>query len=104
MKAAAAPVGQPWLWDAGLWPPRRPHADLRLRADARGCDGGVRQELAAGVVQLKPASLNVKTTRSWRGSVPYAPRTGGAYDSHHGTAAIAGRTRRRCSRVAARGA
>jgi len=57
MKAAAAPVGQPWLWDAGLWPPRRPHADLRLRADARGCDGGVRQELAAGVVQLKPASF-----------------------------------------------
>src|SRR5262249_18978517 len=34
----------------------------------------------------------------------YAPRTGGAYDSHHRTAEIVGRARRRGSRVAARGA
>jgi len=34
----------------------------------------------------------------------YAPRTGGAYDSHHRTAGVAGGTRRRGSRVAARGA
>src|SRR6516165_12578170 len=34
----------------------------------------------------------------------YAPRTGGAYDSHHRTAEIAGFTRRRGGRVAARGA
>jgi putative tryptophan/tyrosine transport system substrate-binding protein len=34
----------------------------------------------------------------------YAPRTGGAYDSHHRTAGIAGRSRRRCGGVAARGA
>src|SRR5262245_21485606 len=34
----------------------------------------------------------------------YAPRTGGAYDSHHRTAEVAGRTRRRGGRVAARGA
>src|SRR5262249_58702599 len=34
----------------------------------------------------------------------YAPRTGGAYDSHHRTAGIAGRTRRRGGGVAARGA
>jgi hypothetical protein len=40
MKATAAPVGSPWLWTLGYG--RRPHADLRLRADARGCDGGVR--------------------------------------------------------------
>src|SRR5262249_45835257 len=32
----------------------------------------------------------------------YAPRTGGAYDSHHRKAGIAGRTRRRGGRVAAR--
>src|SRR5262249_4060598 len=39
----------PAAWsDAGLWPPRRPLADLRLRADARGGDGGIREELAAG--------------------------------------------------------
>src|SRR5262249_60408577 len=33
----------------------------------------------------------------------YAPRAGGAYDSHHRTAGIAGRTRRRGGGVAARG-
>src|SRR5262249_39226870 len=32
----------------------------------------------------------------------YAPRAGGAYDSHHRTAGIAGRTRRRGGGVAAR--
>ena len=31
----------------------------------------------------------------------YAPHAGGAYDSHHRTAGIAGRTRRRGRRVAA---
>ena len=35
--------------DARLRPPRRPHADLRLRGDTRGCHGSVRQELAAGM-------------------------------------------------------
>jgi hypothetical protein len=35
--------------DAGLRTARRPHADARLRGDARGRDGGVRQKLAAGV-------------------------------------------------------
>ena len=30
-------------------------------------------------------------------SFPYAPRTGGAYDSHHRTAGVPGRTRRRGS-------
>jgi len=34
---------------AGLWPAEGPHADRRLRADARGGDGGLREELAAGV-------------------------------------------------------
>src|SRR5262245_43392344 len=33
---------------ARLRPPRRPHADARLRSDARGRDVGVRQKLAAG--------------------------------------------------------
>src|SRR5262245_37803869 len=35
---------------------------------------------------------------------PYAPRTGGAYDSHHRTAGISGCTRRRSGGLAARGA
>src|SRR5262249_29405133 len=42
------------------------------------------------------------TLAAWYPSL-YAPRTGGAYDSHHRTAVIAGRTRRRRG-VAARGA
>src|SRR5262249_27432374 len=35
--------------DARLRPPRRPHANPRLRGDARGCDGSIRQELATGI-------------------------------------------------------
>src|SRR5262249_49495 len=34
----------------------------------------------------------------------YAPRAGGAHDSHHRTAGVASRTRRRGGSVAARGA
>src|SRR5262249_13849820 len=41
------------------------------------------------------------TLLAWYRS-PYAPRTGGAYDSHHRTAGIAGRTRRRGARAAVR--
>src|SRR5438034_834364 len=43
------------------------------------------------------------TLVAWYRSV-YAPRTGGAHDSHHRTAGIAGRTRRRGCGMAARGA
>jgi hypothetical protein len=39
------------------------------------------------------------TLVAWYRSL-YAPRAGGAYDSHHRTAGIAGRARRRCSDVA----
>src|SRR6516164_9864276 len=42
------------------------------------------------------------TLVAWYRSI-YAPRTGGAYDSHHRTAGIAGCTRRRGGHVAARG-
>jgi hypothetical protein len=35
--------------DARLWASRGPHSDARLRGDTRGRDGGVRQELAAGI-------------------------------------------------------
>ena len=44
MKAAAAPVGVPWLWTHPVL--RRSSADARLRGEARGRDGGVREELA----------------------------------------------------------
>ena len=66
-----------------------------------------------GVVQLKPGTeLKVAsillferedcTLKAWYPFL-YAPRAGGAYDSHHRTAEIAGCTRRRGG-VAARGA
>jgi hypothetical protein len=38
--------------DSGLWASRGPHADARLRADARGRDGGIREKLAAGMTPL----------------------------------------------------
>src|SRR6516164_5988086 len=75
-------------------------ADARI--DARGRDGGVREELAVGVVPWKPTTEGESnqleredcTLVAWYRSL-YAPRAGGAHDSHHRTAATAGRTRRR---------
>jgi hypothetical protein len=40
--AAASPVGTPWMWTLAYGLPRGPHADSRLRADTRGCDGRLR--------------------------------------------------------------
>ena len=47
-KANASPVA-PWMWTIAFW-----HQEGRMpthgyEANARGCDGGVREELAAGV-------------------------------------------------------
>src|SRR5262245_61923635 len=54
---------------------------------------------------MKSAHAGLGTARWWRGIVAFMhPRTGGAHDSHHRTAGIAGRTWRRGCRVAARGA
>src|SRR5262249_59628752 len=55
----------------------------------------------------RPASAGYRAVRdsmlaAWYPSL-YAPRTGGAYDSHHRTARIAGCVRQRGSGVAARG-
>jgi hypothetical protein len=47
MRANAAPVGMPWMWTLAFRAPRRPNADARPCCDARGRDGGVREELAA---------------------------------------------------------
>src|SRR5215468_3638936 len=44
MKVHAAPVGTPWLWTLTFG--QHEDANTRLRGDARGRDGGVRQELA----------------------------------------------------------
>src|SRR6516162_251982 len=100
----------------------------------RGHHGRVREELTAGVIlrlgrsafganrktlaHAEPHRFRFRSSRQrhpalierqdctlvvWYRSL-YAPRTGGAYDSHHRTAEIAGFTRRRGGRVAARGA
>src|SRR5262249_1859179 len=40
------PVGA-WMWTPAVRASRRPHADARLRGDARGRDGGVREKWIA---------------------------------------------------------
>jgi hypothetical protein len=52
-KVNAAPVGEPWMWTR-LRASRRPHGNARLCRDARGRNGGIRQELAAGVNHKTP--------------------------------------------------
>ena len=64
MLAAAAPVGSPWLWTLAYGP----HADARLRADARGGDGGVREELEA---RVKPGNGRLFFGRHWRDRSDY---------------------------------
>jgi hypothetical protein len=54
MKGAATPVRTPWLWTLIFGYHEDPHADARLRGDTRGRDGGVRQELAAGIMDCPP--------------------------------------------------
>src|SRR6516165_1504312 len=73
----------------------------RLTAPRRS-EAGAPQCLACVLPAPGPAWLGDSTLVTCYRSL-YAPRTGGAYDSHHRTAGIAGRTRRR-GRVAARGA
>ena len=51
-RAAASPERFAVDVDAGLGAPRGPHADARLRADARGRDGGVREKLAEGIAVI----------------------------------------------------
>jgi hypothetical protein len=71
------------------------------RKDPTGGGDPLRPE--PGVPPSPRRGRAVRTARSWRGIVAYAPRAGGAYDSHHRTAGIAGRTRRCGGGVAARG-
>ena len=49
----------------GFLAPRRSNADARLRADARGRDGGVREELAAAVKGAdRPAGGSIQNDRA----------------------------------------
>src|SRR6516164_4463136 len=70
----------------------------RLRDEVKRA---LRSALACAPPAPGPAWLGDSALMAWYRSL-YAPRTGGAYDSHHRTAGIVGRTRRR-GRVAARG-
>jgi hypothetical protein len=54
--------------DARLRAPRRSHADARLRRDARGCDGGVRQELAEGIDDRAGAEYGRWTAGAGKGA------------------------------------
>src|SRR5262245_50899061 len=45
--------------DARLRAPRGPHADPRLRGDARGCHVGLCQELAAGNERRTPPPIRI---------------------------------------------
>jgi hypothetical protein len=60
MKVHAAPVGTPWLWTLTFG--QHEDANARLRADARGRDGGIRQELA----RAKQTTLESKPERGRR--------------------------------------
>src|SRR5262249_26101892 len=94
---------------AGLSPRLgRGRAEMSAICPLSGANRKTFTRLSLPLLNPKPTTevkATMKTARSWRDIVPfYAPRTGGAYDSHHRTAGIAGRTRRRGGRVAARGA
>jgi hypothetical protein len=70
-----SPVWQPWIWTLvfGYHGDRTP--DARVRGDARGCDGGIRQELATAIDPrcrgLPSAPINKLVGRhSWGQGVP----------------------------------
>jgi hypothetical protein len=54
-KANAAPVGSPWMWTLAFGHHEDRNANPRLRCDARGRHGCIRQELAAGVKPWQPS-------------------------------------------------
>src|SRR5262249_61822515 len=72
--------------------------------DASGDTGDRRASFGCAASATVPALLEREdgTLVAWYRFL-YAPRTGGAYDSHHRTAGIVGRARRRGSSVAVRG-
>src|SRR5215471_17622891 len=66
--------------------PSREVAMAAFRQEAGGGSSAVEADDRGGSNQ-HPASLNVKTARSWRDIVTFThPRTGGAHDGYHQTA------------------
>src|SRR5262249_41699265 len=82
----------------------RPKLSLLKSSGTRGL-GGAPLQPVPGMRSARPGCRAVRDSAlvAWYSSLN-APRTGGAYDSHHRTAGVAGRTRRRGGRLAARGA
>src|SRR5262249_26492392 len=76
----------------------RPHIVSRLRDEVKRA---LRSALACAQPAPGPAWLGDSTLVARYRSL-YAPRTGGAYDSHHRTAGIAGHSRRRGGGLAVR--
>jgi hypothetical protein len=85
----APEVGLPLL-GGPLSPQRKPKINLS------------RSVVGRAALRCPIRAVRDSTLVTWYRSVD-APRTGGADDSHHRAAGIAGRTRRRYGRVAARG-
>jgi len=104
MKAAAVPVGMSWMWTLAFTASRR-RARPRWRRSRRAGGGSSAVEAEdCGRSNQHPALLerqDCAVAACYRST--YAPRTAGAYDSHHRTAGIAGRTRRRGGGVAGGG-
>src|SRR5262249_61925085 len=92
MRTARRPTATSRRAGPGWWrSPRAGGGSSAVEADDRGGNN------------QRPALLERQdcTLVAWYRSL-YAPRTGGAYDSHHRTAGIAGRTRRGGGRAGAR--
>src|SRR5262245_36467105 len=60
-------AARPWRWSLAYGYHPGPHTEVRLRADARGCDGGLREELAAGIGQRFYARLRGRPLGRRRG-------------------------------------
>jgi hypothetical protein len=61
-KVHAPPVGTPWMWTLLFGYHEGPYTDARLGADARGCDGRLRHELATAIGPPLPSTR----WRSWK--------------------------------------
>src|SRR6516165_1084698 len=88
------------LWALNINAP----AFMASRDHDRGGEHAAALTVLLGACLARAGYRAVRTARSWRGIVPFTHLAReGAYDSHHRTAGIAGRTRRRGGGVAARG-
>src|SRR5262249_51793876 len=113
-KVHASPVGTPRMWTLafGHHEDRTPTHDYQPTREAAmaAFAKSWRREECSGSQRLRSKRPHLALLEREDSALvacyhsTYAPRTGGAYDSHHRTAGVAGCTRWSCGRVAARGA